>query len=61
MRLSGFRGRTGTGSAASMYENEDVALDESGFLKAIHLGLRTDDVDDLRRRRLKQPAAGPAP
>ncbi|HTW03277.1 MAG TPA: hypothetical protein VMF87_23445 [Streptosporangiaceae bacterium] len=35
---------------AFMYENDDVALDDSGFLKAIYLELKTDDVDEMRRK-----------
>jgi extradiol dioxygenase family protein len=30
---------------AFLYENEGVALDESGFLKAIYLELMADDVE----------------
>jgi hypothetical protein len=33
-----------------MYENDDVALDESGFLKAIYLELKTDNVDEMRQK-----------
>lgn len=33
-----------------LYENEGVALDESGFSRAIYLELATDDVDEVRRR-----------
>ena len=33
-----------------LYENEGVALDESGFLKAIYLELKTDHVEEMRRK-----------
>jgi catechol 2,3-dioxygenase-like lactoylglutathione lyase family enzyme len=33
-----------------LYENEDVALDESGFSKAIYLELKADDVEEMRQR-----------
>src|SRR5262249_39776492 len=32
---------------AFLYENEGVALDESGCLKAIYLQLKTDNVDEM--------------
>jgi catechol 2,3-dioxygenase-like lactoylglutathione lyase family enzyme len=35
---------------ACMYEDEDVALDEFGFLKAIYLELMTDNVDEMREK-----------
>jgi catechol 2,3-dioxygenase-like lactoylglutathione lyase family enzyme len=35
---------------AFLYEGEGVALDESGFLKAIYLELKTDDVEEMRQR-----------
>jgi hypothetical protein len=35
---------------AFMYENNDVALDESAFLKAIYLELKADNVDEMRQR-----------
>ena len=35
---------------AFMYENDDVALDESEFLKAIYLELKTDNVDEMRQK-----------
>ena len=35
---------------ALLYEDEGVALDESDFLRAIYLELKTDEVDLLRRR-----------
>jgi catechol 2,3-dioxygenase-like lactoylglutathione lyase family enzyme len=35
---------------AFLYEDEGAALAESGFLQAIYLELKTDDVDGLRQR-----------
>jgi catechol 2,3-dioxygenase-like lactoylglutathione lyase family enzyme len=35
---------------AFLYENEGVALDESGFLKAIYLELKADDVEEMRQK-----------
>lgn len=35
---------------AVLYENERVALDESGFLKTLYLELKTDNVEELRQR-----------
>jgi catechol 2,3-dioxygenase-like lactoylglutathione lyase family enzyme len=35
---------------AFLYEDEGVALDEGGFLKAIYLELKTDDVEEMRRK-----------
>ncbi|WP_067126627.1 VOC family protein [Microtetraspora malaysiensis] len=35
---------------AFLYENEGVALDESGFLKAIYLELKTDNVEEMRQK-----------
>ena len=35
---------------AFMYENDDVALAESEFLKAIYLELKTDNVDEMRQK-----------
>jgi catechol 2,3-dioxygenase-like lactoylglutathione lyase family enzyme len=35
---------------AFLYEDEGVALDESGFSKAIYLELKADDVEDMRRK-----------
>ena len=35
---------------AFLYEDDAVALDESGFRKAIFLELKSDDVDELRRQ-----------
>ena len=35
---------------AFMYENDDVALDGSAFLKAIYLELKSDNVDEMRRK-----------
>jgi catechol 2,3-dioxygenase-like lactoylglutathione lyase family enzyme len=32
-----------------LYENEDVALDESDFLKAIYLELKTENVEEMRQ------------
>ncbi len=34
---------------AFLYENEGVALDESEFLKAVYLELKTDNVEEMRR------------
>lgn len=34
---------------AFLYENEGVALDESKFLKAVYLELKTDNVEEMRR------------
>ncbi|MBV9380730.1 MAG: VOC family protein [Streptosporangiaceae bacterium] len=33
-----------------LYENEDVALDESSKLKAIYLELKADDVEEMRQK-----------
>ena len=35
---------------AFLYEDEGVALDESGFSKAIYLELKADDVEETRRK-----------
>jgi len=35
---------------AFMYENDDAALDGSQGLKAIYLELKTDNVDEMRRK-----------
>ena len=35
---------------AFLYENEGTALDESGFLKAIYLELKSDNVEEMRQR-----------
>jgi len=35
---------------AFLYEDEGVALDESGFSKAIYLELKAGDVEDMRRK-----------
>lgn len=35
---------------AFLYEDEGVALDESGFAKAIFLELKTDNVEEMRRK-----------
>jgi catechol 2,3-dioxygenase-like lactoylglutathione lyase family enzyme len=35
---------------AFLYEDEGVALDESGFSKAIYLELKADNVEDMRRK-----------
>ncbi len=35
---------------AFLYEDEGAALAETGFLQAIYLELKTDDVDGLRQR-----------
>jgi catechol 2,3-dioxygenase-like lactoylglutathione lyase family enzyme len=35
---------------AVLYEDDGVALEEGGFSKAIYLELKTDDVEDMRRR-----------
>jgi catechol 2,3-dioxygenase-like lactoylglutathione lyase family enzyme len=35
---------------AFLYEGEGATLAESGFLQAIYLELKTDDVDELRQR-----------
>jgi catechol 2,3-dioxygenase-like lactoylglutathione lyase family enzyme len=35
---------------AFLYEDEGVALDESGFMKAIYLELKTDNVEEMRRK-----------
>jgi hypothetical protein len=35
---------------AFLYENEGVALDESGFLQAIYLELKADNVGEMRQR-----------
>ena len=35
---------------AVLYERDGVALDESGFAKAIYLELKADDVDGLRQK-----------
>ena len=34
---------------AFLYENEGVALDDSGFLKAIYLELKADNVEEMRQ------------
>jgi len=34
---------------AFLYENDGVTLDESDFLKAIYLELKTDNVEEMRR------------
>jgi hypothetical protein len=34
---------------AFLYENEGVALDESEFLKAVYLELKTDNVEEMKR------------
>lgn len=33
-----------------LYENEGVALDESGFAKATYLELKADDVEEMRQK-----------
>ena len=35
---------------AFLYENEGVALDESGFSKAIYLELKADNVEEMRQK-----------
>jgi catechol 2,3-dioxygenase-like lactoylglutathione lyase family enzyme len=35
---------------AFLYENEGIALDESGFLKATYLELKSDNVEEMRKR-----------
>jgi catechol 2,3-dioxygenase-like lactoylglutathione lyase family enzyme len=35
---------------AFLYEDEGVALDDSGFLKAIYLELKADNVEEMRRK-----------
>jgi catechol 2,3-dioxygenase-like lactoylglutathione lyase family enzyme len=35
---------------AFLYEDEGVTLDESDFLKAIYLELKTDNVEEMRRK-----------
>ena len=35
---------------AFLYENEGAALDESDFLKAIYLELKTDNVEEMRQK-----------
>ena len=35
---------------AFLYENEGAALDERGFLKAIYLELKTDNVEEMRQK-----------
>jgi catechol 2,3-dioxygenase-like lactoylglutathione lyase family enzyme len=35
---------------AFLYENEDAALDETGFSKAIYLELKADNVEEMRQR-----------
>ena len=35
---------------AFLYEDEGVALDESGFLKAMFLELKTDNVEEMRQK-----------
>jgi catechol 2,3-dioxygenase-like lactoylglutathione lyase family enzyme len=35
---------------AFLYEEEGVALDAGGFLKAVYLELKTDDVEEMRRK-----------
>jgi extradiol dioxygenase family protein len=34
---------------AILYENDGIALDESGSLKAIYLELKTDNVEEMRQ------------
>jgi catechol 2,3-dioxygenase-like lactoylglutathione lyase family enzyme len=34
---------------AFLYENEGVALDESGFLKSIYLEVKADNVEEMRQ------------
>jgi len=33
-----------------LYENEGIALDESGFSKATHLELKADNVEEMRQK-----------
>ena len=35
---------------AFLYENEGVALDESGFSRAVYLELKTDNVEEMRQK-----------
>jgi hypothetical protein len=35
---------------AFLYENEGIALDESGFSKAMYLELKADDVEEMRQK-----------
>jgi catechol 2,3-dioxygenase-like lactoylglutathione lyase family enzyme len=35
---------------ALLYESEGVALDDNGFLKAIYLELKTDNVEEMRQK-----------
>jgi len=43
--------RLGSGfSLAFLYEDEDIALDEDGFARAIFLELQADDAEELRKR-----------
>ena len=35
---------------AFLYADQGVALDDSGFLKAMYLELKTDDVEEMRER-----------
>ncbi len=35
---------------AFLYEDEGVALDESGFMKAVYLELKTDNVEEMRQK-----------
>ncbi|HEY2693132.1 MAG TPA: VOC family protein [Streptosporangiaceae bacterium] len=35
---------------AFLYEDESAALDESGFMKAIYLELKTDNVEEMRQK-----------
>ena len=35
---------------AFLYEDEGAALDESGFMKAIYLELKTDNVEEMRQK-----------
>ena len=35
---------------AFLYENEGVALDESGFSKAVYLELKADNVEEMRQK-----------
>lgn len=35
---------------AFLYEDEGACLDESGFLKAIYLELKADNVDEMRQK-----------
>jgi catechol 2,3-dioxygenase-like lactoylglutathione lyase family enzyme len=35
---------------AFLYEDEGAALDESGFMKAVYLELKSDNVEEMRQR-----------